>query len=70
MASSNYRLGVTDGPGVATLYFERESYRHAFEGWRILADYGRDGVGATIEVRRDDGEWVEVDPTTGEAQPR
>jgi hypothetical protein len=59
---SGYRLGVSDEQaGGATVWYDQDSYDAAYYGWRLLRDYGRDGVTATIQQRRDlDGVWVDA----------
>lgn len=65
MASTDYRLVITEN-GIRE-DFTSGTYHDAYDGWRILADYGRPGVTPTIE-RYVGGTWVEVDPATGEVQ--
>jgi hypothetical protein len=61
---NGYRLGVHDddaGDGV-TLWYDFDDPEDAYTAWRLLRDYGRDGVGVTVQLRGTAGQWVTVDP--------
>ena len=59
---AKYRIGVRDEETWSgVLWYDQESYEAAYNAWRLLRDYGRDGIRAGIqELDRDSGEWVTV----------
>ena len=57
---AKYRLGVRDEEASSViLWHDQESYEAAYHAWRLLRDYGRDGVRAAIQERTEDG-WFTV----------
>jgi hypothetical protein len=60
---TNYRIGVHDDQaGGVTLWYDLESADATYTAWRLLRDYGRDGVGVTVQHRGTAGQWLTVDP--------
>jgi hypothetical protein len=59
---AKYRLGVRDEEIWSGIFwYDYEDYEAARHAWRLLRDYGRDGIRAGIqELDRDSGEWVTV----------
>jgi hypothetical protein len=58
--TASYRLGVHDDDGV-TRWHELEDADAAYQAWRLLRDYGRDGIGVTVQ-RHLGGDWRTIDP--------
>jgi hypothetical protein len=60
--TDRWRIGVhdDDGDGV-TRWHDLEGVEDAYLAWRLLRDYGRDGVSVTVQ-RHDGGEWQTIDP--------
>jgi hypothetical protein len=63
VTASNYRIGVQDdhASGV-TLWYDQESAETTYTVWRLLQDYGRDGIDVTVQIRGTDGAWRTVNP--------
>jgi hypothetical protein len=56
-----YRLGVRDKQAADVIFwYDQESYDDACTGWRLIRDYGRDGVTAAIQRREVDGHWSTI----------
>jgi hypothetical protein len=61
--TGDYRIGVADdATGGVTLWYDQESAEATYTVWRLLRDYGRDGIGVTVQVRGTDGDWKTVNP--------
>ena len=61
--TASYRLGVhDDATGGVTLWHDLEDADTAYLAWRLLRDYGRDGIGVTVQRRGADGDWRTLDP--------
>jgi hypothetical protein len=61
--ASNYRIGVHDDHADgATLWYDQGSADATYTAWRLLRDYGRDGIGVTVQHRGTAGQWFTVDP--------
>jgi hypothetical protein len=63
--TARWRLGVHDDQGDGmTRWHELEDggAEDAYQVWRLLRDYGRDGIGVTVQRRVGDGDWQIIDP--------
>jgi hypothetical protein len=60
---TDYRIGVYDDrAGGATLWYDQETAEATYLAWRLLRDYGREGIGVTVQHRGPGGQWLTVDP--------
>jgi hypothetical protein len=58
---TKFRLGVRDAEASGAIYwYDLETYEEARYGRRLIDDYGRDGVTASIQQRNAGGEWETV----------
>jgi hypothetical protein len=62
--TGDYRIGVADdATGGVTLWYDLESAEAAYTVWRLLRDYGRDGIGVAVQACGTDGAWRTVNPS-------
>jgi len=59
---ADYRIGVHDPADGATRWYDLESAETTYLVWRLLRDYGRDGIGFTVQLRGTDGAWKTINP--------
>jgi hypothetical protein len=60
---ADHRIGVHDrDAGGVTVWHDMESAETTYLAWRLLRDYGRDGITVTVQLRGTDGAWKTVNP--------
>jgi hypothetical protein len=59
---ADHRIGVHDPADDTTRWHELPSAEATYFAWRLLRDYGRDGIEVTVQLRGTDGAWKTIDP--------